>query len=306
MSFYNIFAPDMRQKKYYSAALGAFIIWGFFSLALKPLHNYSSLDILFYRVFIAAILMCAVSLLFRRKLLADSLNLYNSLPAKDKRKSVLLTFLGGLLLTANWLFFIYSMNHISIKAASYAYLICPILTTLLAFFILGEKLTRLQWASVMLSVVSCSVLAYNALHELFFSMVVALSYAFYLISQRQNNLFDKFLILTFQMIFAGLILLPFYPVYAAEPPTDPNFYLMILLIAIVFTLIPLFLNLYALKGVNSSTMGILLYINPLLNFTIAILYFNEVTNRVQVLAYLLILISILLFNFQNIKKIKQT
>ena len=40
----------------------------------------------------------------------------------------------------------------------------------------------------------------------------------------------------------------------------------ILLIAVLFTIIPLFLNLYALKGVNSSTMGILLYINPVFNF----------------------------------------
>ena len=57
----------MKQKKYYLAAFLAFFIWGFFSLALKPLQAYSSLDILFYRVFFSVILMCIVNVAFRKK-----------------------------------------------------------------------------------------------------------------------------------------------------------------------------------------------------------------------------------------------
>jgi chloramphenicol-sensitive protein RarD len=56
------------------------------------------------------------------------------------------------------------------------------------------------------------------------------------------------------------------------------------------------MNLYALQGVTSSTMGILLYINPLMNFAIALLYFHEPINAIQAIAYSLILLSIVIFN----------
>lgn len=45
-------AAIMQSLKYYLAATTAFIIWGFFSFVLKPLSDYGSLDILFYRVFL--------------------------------------------------------------------------------------------------------------------------------------------------------------------------------------------------------------------------------------------------------------
>ena len=52
----------MKTYKYYFAAFTAFLIWGFFSLALKPLRNFPSLDILFYRVFLSSIVMLLIDL----------------------------------------------------------------------------------------------------------------------------------------------------------------------------------------------------------------------------------------------------
>ena len=60
------------------------------------------------------------------------------------------------------------------------------------------------------------------------------------------------------------------------------------------------MNLYALQGVNSSTMGILLYINPLMNFVIALFYFHEPINKLQLIAYSLILLSVIVFNERHI------
>jgi len=68
------------------------------------------------------------------------------------------------------------------------------------------------------------------------------------------------------------------------------------LIVLLFTIIPLFLNLYALKGMNSSAVGILMYTNPLINFLLAIFYFKENINLSQIMAYSLILVSIVIFN----------
>ncbi|HEX8575702.1 MAG TPA: EamA family transporter [Flavobacterium sp.] len=293
----------MKTTKYYFAAVSAFVIWGFFSLALKPLHDYPSLDILFYRVFLCVVLMLVINLGFRRKTIVETMVYFKSLTIKQKRRLLLLTLGGAMLLTANWFIFIFVMNHISVKAASFAYLVCPILTTVFAFFILKDKLTPLQWGAVGLSVFSCILLGYNHFADIFYSLIVAATYALYLVIQKRNTAIDKFLLLTIQLVLTAIILLPFYPFYSGEVPSALSFYLYLLIIAVVFTIVPLFLNLYALKGINSSTVGILLYINPLINFFLALFYYDETITAFQIIAYSLIMVSIVIFNANFILKL---
>ena len=292
----------LKINKYYLSALSSFIIWGFFSLALKPLKDYPSLDILFYRVFLATIFLLLINLVFRKKTLVQDWTSFQNLDINQKYKTIFLTIIGGFLLLANWFLFIYAINHVSLQSASFAYLICPILTTILAFFILKEKLTKWQWLSIFLCIISCAILSYGHLQDLFYSLTIALSFAFYLITQRKNNQFDRFVILTVQMLICSIIILPFYPIYTASLPTESIFYILLVIIVIVFTIIPLFLNLYALKGMNSSAVGILMYTNPLIHFFLAVFYFKEEINKAQIVSYLLILISIVLFNIDTIKK----
>lgn len=286
----------MRLNKYYFSAFLAFFIWGFFSLALKPLHNYPSLDILFYRVFFSVILMFFINVTFRRNLLKKNWNHFKELTQTQKRSTINLTLGGGVFLALNWFVFIYIMNHVSVKAASLAYLICPILTTVLAFFILKEKLSKWQWIAVLISTFSCILLSFNHFQDIFYSLITAATYSLYLISQRKNTEIDKFLILSIQLLFTAIILLPFYPNYSGAVPVDPLFYSCLLVIVVLFTIIPLFLNLFALNGINSSAVGIMIYINPIITFLLAILYYKEKVNIIQLIAYFLILVSILIFN----------
>lgn len=295
---------EMKLTKYYLAAFFAFFIWGFFSLALKPLHNYPSLDIMFYRVFFSVIAMVLINLVFRRNVLRKNWNDFNLMTPKQKQSTVALTLGGALFLASNWFVFIFVMNHVSVKAASLAYLICPILTTIIAFYVLKERLSKGQWIALMISILGCVLLSFNHFKDIFFSLVVAATYAFYLVSQRKNSELDKFLILTFQLLFTALILLPFYPKYSGTIPTEPLFYGCLLIIVVFFTIIPLFLNLYALKGINSSTVGIMIYINPIINFLLAIFYYNEQVSLIQLCSYFLILVSIVVFNAKLIFQIK--
>lgn len=286
----------MQTKKYFLAAIGAFTIWGFFSLALKPLHDYPSLDILFYRVFYAATLLLLINLVFRRKALQNDLAVFKNFGRKQKVKMLGLTVLGGFLLIVNWFLFIYAINHVSLKSASFAYLICPILTTILAYFILKEQLGKWQWFAVGLSFISCALLGFESLRDLIFSLVIALTFAIYLISQRKNNQFDRFVILTVQMVIASIVILPFFPTYSGAVPTESVFWVMMNFIVVLFTIIPLFLNLYALKGMNSATVGILMYINPMIHFLLAVFYFREPVEQLEVVSYSLILLSVIVFN----------
>jgi chloramphenicol-sensitive protein RarD len=295
----------MKLTKYYLAAFFAFFIWGFFSLALKPLHNYPSLDIMFYRVFFSVVVMVLINLVFRRNVLRENWNHFYKLSQEQKRSTVVLTLGGALFLASNWFVFIFVMNHVSVKAASLAYLICPILTTVIAFYTLKETLSKGQWIAVMISILGCILLSLNHFEDIFFSLIVAATYAFYLVSQRKNSELDKFLVLTIQLVFTALILLPFYPKYSGTIPTEPLFYGCLLVIVVFFTIIPLFLNLYALKGINSSTVGIMIYINPIINFLLAIFYYNEQVSVLQLCSYFLILVSIVVFNAKLIFSRKQ-
>lgn len=298
----------MKETKYYLAAMAAFTTWGFFCLVLKPLSSYSSSDILFYRVFSCAILMLLIVALFMRKTLKHNISLFSAL-SRDRKKSMILINLGGsIFLCINWFSFIYVMNHISVKATSLAYLVCPVLTALLAYFTFNEKLSRLQWISLALSISGCIILSYEDLTNMFFSMIVGMSYACYLVSQRRNTGFDKFIVLTLHIVISSLILLPFYPSFSGPLPTAVDFYFYIEIIAVVYTIMPLFLNLYALKGLNSSTVGMLLNINPMIAFVLANVVYHEHMSHLQIIAYSIIFIAVIIFNTRqifgaNIKKI---
>jgi len=147
------------QFKYYAAALFSFIVWGCFSLVLRPLSDYSAMDILVYRVGFAAICIVLFSFLFRRKVSVQSIQFFRQSSSDFKRKAVAHTLLSAIALAFNWYMFIYVMNNVSVKATSLAYLICPILTTVLATIFLKEKLNKWQWFAVFLSVISCTLLS---------------------------------------------------------------------------------------------------------------------------------------------------
>ncbi len=292
----------MQINKYFLSAFSAFFIWGFFSLALKPLHDYPSLDILFYRVFYATVLLLIINIFFRKEKIKADLQIYNSFDKKEKIKIISLTVLGGFLLVFNWFLFIYCVNHVSVQSASLAYLICPIITTVLAFFILKEQLSKWQWLAVFLFVISCAILSYGHVKDLIYSLVIATTFALYLISQRKNNKFDRFVVLTTQLVIASVVILPFFPSYKGETPVASLFWVLLTLIVVLFTIIPLVLNLFALKGMNSATVGVLMYTNPLINFFLALFYFKEEINFGQMIAYSIILLAIVVFNEKLILK----
>jgi chloramphenicol-sensitive protein RarD len=290
--------------KYYLAAITAFAIWGFFSLVLKPLHQYPSLDILFYRVFLCAILMLLLTFTVKRRVLQENIQIFQTLKKRERRRIVLINVSSGLLLTGNWFLFIYVMNHISVKAASLAYLVCPIITTIIAYFLLKEKLTKHQWAAIGVSIIGCLLLSFNHIIDLVFSIFVGASYALYLVIQRQNTGLDKFLVLTFHIVFSALLLLPFYPLFSGSLPTSAQFYTYIGIIAVFFTIVPLFLNLYALKGLTSSITGMLININPIIGFILAITVYHEKVDLIQTASYAIIFFAVIVFNIRFSKKIE--
>lgn len=296
----------MNNLKYYLAAILAFSIWGTFSLVLKPLHSYSSLDILFYRVFSCAIIMTIVSIAFKREKIKNNVIFFKSLPKKSRRDMIVLNVGSSILLTANWFSFIYVMNHVSVRATSVAYLVCPIITTILAYFLLRDKLSKMQWLSVFLSCIGCVLLSYANMIDMFYSSLIGFTYAAYLISQNKNTKFDKFLVLNFHILLSAFILIPFFTVFSGPIPTDFKFYFYVEIIAVLYTIVPLLLNLFALSGIASSKVGMILNINPIIAFVLAGVVYHEPLGILQIFSYALIFLAVIVFNGNQIFKIKDS
>jgi chloramphenicol-sensitive protein RarD len=294
----------MNNQKHYAAAVSAFVIWGFFSLPLRAIKDFSAGEILYFRILFSAITLLMIVLLFKRKDLQHDWKTLQALPVHRKNNVILLTLAGGALLCVNWLTFIYIVNSINVKTASFSYLICPVITAVLGYVLIKEKLNFLQWFSVALCGVSCVLIGLSSAMELGYSFLTAFTYALYLITQRKNQGFDRTILLGVQVVFSFFLLNLVYGYLVDTVPVSAKFYGIIAVIAIVFTVLPLFLNLYALNKINSATIGILMYINPIFNFTLAIIVFDEHVTLLQAIGYLIILVALVLFNYPYFRKVQ--
>ncbi|QDW27638.1 EamA family transporter [Pedobacter sp. KBS0701] len=128
-------------------------------------------------------------------------------------------------------------------------------------------------------------------------------YAIYVIVLKLIKDVDKFNFLGIQLVLSGLMMLPLYFLNAAPFSTETFFWLHIFLIAIVFSIFQFFLNSYALMAMPSSAPGILIYLNPIVAFTVVFFYFNEKIDLHQLFAYLLLLLSIVIFNAALLKSV---
>ncbi|WP_437918327.1 EamA family transporter [Sphingobacterium sp. LRF_L2] len=293
------------MMKHYLSAITGFAIWGTFALVLRPLRGYPALDILIYRVVFASISIALACFVFRRKQVFASINYLQTLSTRERGKLIVNILVSAVMLGLNWFSFIYVMNTVTVNATSLAYLICPILTTVLASFFLREKLNKVQWFAVFLSCVSCVILAYGHFMDLIYSMAIALSYAIYLLLQKNRFQIDKFFTLTIHIVISTLLLLPILSMVENDIPKTGNFYVFVAIIAVVYTIIPLFLNNFALKALDSSIVGTLLYLNPMISFLLAIFYYNEPINTTQIIAFGMIFTAVIIFNLAFLYARKQ-
>eukprot|EP01132_Coremiostelium_polycephalum_P013844 gene13844-16838_t len=265
--------------RYYAAGISAFVIWGAFAVPLKLLKAYPSSQILEYRIFTALILVSLFILLFRRAELKKDLQIFRQASKKEQVKLAGLILLSSVLLTSNWFTYIYAVNHVSLTSAAFAYMVCPLITAFGGFFILKEHLSR----------------------DVLWSVAIASVFAFYLIIQRAVQTVNKVNMLALNLLISALLMLPYYLSQPLSVPTEPVFWGTIVLIALIFTLIPLLLNLFALIKLQSSTLGIIMYVNPIIAFLIAFCFYHEPIRFVQLLAYALLVLAIVVFNWSVIR-----
>ncbi|RZK17175.1 MAG: permease [Flavobacterium sp.] len=289
------------KSRYLFAAFLSVAIWGFFSIPLRNLKVFPAEEILYYRIFASLIVIWLAIFLFRRKRLMEDIRYYREAAPRSK-KIIIYQIIGAtILLTLNWYTFIYAVNNVSLKSAAFAYMVCPLITAFGGFLILKESLSKIQLLALGVALISIVMLATGSFIDVLWSVIIAALYAFYLIIQRKMQNLDKLNVLAFQVTLAVLFMLPFYLYHHEQFPEGLWFWSHIFIIAAVFTIIPLFLSLYALIGIPSSTLGIIIYLNPIIAFTVAVIYFGEKISMHQLFAYSLLLFAVFLFNWKLIK-----
>jgi chloramphenicol-sensitive protein RarD len=291
------------RLKYFVAAFSAVIVWGFFSIPLRMLRDYPADQILYYRIFTSLFLTWLYILIFRKKQVKSDFKYVQEQDKFTRKKILWLNLLAGLLITGNWFTFIYAVNNVNLKSAAFAYMVCPLLTAMGGFFILKEKLTGMKLTALGLATISILVLAQGSLTDVLWSVLIASLYSFYLILQRVIHGIDRFNMLGLHLFIASVLMIPFFIYEFQSFPVNLSFWLTIIIISIFFTIIPLFLSLYALTGMPSSTLGIIIYINPIVAFAVAFFYFHEGISVSQLYSYSLLLLAVIVFNWATLKEI---
>jgi chloramphenicol-sensitive protein RarD len=294
---------NLPRYKYFAAGLFANALWGFMAIPLRGISEWPSDTVLYFRIFVSLFFIWLFILFFRISALKKDWYKIKALSKKEKNRLSGLMILSSFLILANWFTFIYAINRVSITSAAFAYLVCPLITTLAGYFILRERLTNIKWLSLGIALFSVLLLSNSSLVEVLWSVTIASFYAFYLIVQRVLVDIDKLNFLAVQLVVCSLIVLPLMIFNQNELPVASTFWVNISIISVIFTLIPLFLSMFALNRISSSTMGILIYINPVISFSVAIYFFAESISVLQLIAYSLLVIAIALYNSEIIRQI---
>lgn len=149
----------------------AYTMWGLFPLYFKLLKAVSPVEILSHRVIWSLAVMVVILLAKRHGAWLWALR---TQPRVVGRYAV-----STSLLAANWLTYIWAVNHDHVLEASLGYFINPLVVVMLAALVLGERLRPVQWVSVALAAAGVSWLTWQAGTLPWIALALAFSFGFY-------------------------------------------------------------------------------------------------------------------------------
>jgi chloramphenicol-sensitive protein RarD len=199
------------------------------------------------------------------------------LAAVKRRKTLAMLFLTSLLIGTNWLLYVYAINSGHILAGSLGYYLNPLANILLGRFILKERLTSLQWAAVAIAAAGIAVLAAGALGTLWISLTLCFSFATYGLLRKIIHV-ESLAGLTIETALLFPIALGWLLLGGAEgrPMFGAGGQETALLVAAgVVSTVPLLCFTAAARRLAYSTVGMLQFIAPTLQFLLAVAIYNE-------------------------------
>ncbi len=252
------------------AALAAFSMWGFFPLYFKAVSHLPAFEILAHRI--------VWTVFFVGMLIIITGNLKKVRAVFANRKLLATLLLSSLLVSFNWLVFIWAVSHDMILQSSLGYFINPLVNVALGLIFLKERLRLLQWVAVGLSVIGVGNLIIQHGTIPWAALTMAISFGLYGLVRKiavvdaQTGLFVETTIIL-PPVLAYLIYIGIEGTGAFNPMDIQLTGL--LMMAGLMTATPLVLFAIAAKRLLLSTVGFFQYIAPTGHFLLAVFLYNE-------------------------------
>lgn len=272
----------------------AYGLWGFNPIYFKLLQDVSPLQIMSHRVVWSFILLL-VLLLLRREI---------SALIAAARLRVLLIYLGtGVLLAVNWLIYVWVVNSGHVVEGSLGYFINPLVSVVLGLVFLKEKLRPVQWLPVGLAVCGVVYLTVSYGTVPWSSLALAFTFGFYGLMKKIAPLgsLHGLSLETALVLPPVLVYLLVIGSRGESAFTQGGFATALLLVGCgAVTVIPLLMFAHGAHRVPLTTMGLLMYITPTIQFLTGVFLYHEPFDLNRAIGFAIIWLALIIFSVDGI------
>ncbi|WP_347302720.1 EamA family transporter RarD [Croceibacterium sp. TMG7-5b_MA50] len=272
--------PESRRGL--ASGVGAYVLWGLLPVYFHFVASVAGTEIVAQRVVWSVVLLLPLVLLARR-----GGAVWQALTAP---RVLAMLAASAALIAANWLLYVWAVQHHQVLAASMAYFLNPLINIALGVALLGERLRRAQAAAVVLAGAGVAVLALDAGTGLWLSLSIALSFAFYGLIRKLAPV-DALSGLTVETMLLAPIALGYLWWLAGHGGMSfgqEAGLTALLVLAGAVTTVPLLLFAAAARALRLTTLGLLQFIAPSLQFVLAITLFGETLDARRIASFGLI------------------
>lgn len=278
------------------AAFGTYFLWGIFPIYMKALSAVNVAEIIAHRI-IWSVPTAAIILLFLR-------GWGDFVRALKNPHMVLMAALTALLITSNWTVYVWAIVNNHAVDAALGYYINPLFNVLLGSVLLHERLNRPQWVAVGFAFIAVAILTINAGGLPWVALLLPLTFGFYGFFRKSLPIGPSqgFMLEALILFVPGLIVAVYFIMTGQDHFIHGSSWDTALLIGCgPMTAIPLILFAIAAKRLNLSTLGLMQYITPTFLFLIAVFLFKEPFSLVQLSAFALIWLGLIIYTLGSIK-----
>jgi chloramphenicol-sensitive protein RarD len=275
-------------------ALAAYGFWGAIPIYWKQIDHISALEVLSHRILWSLVMMTPVILLvpgLRTTFLREIRFLFRD------GKTFILALIGSILISANWLTYIYAVNSNMIMESSLGYFLNPLLNVILAILFLKERLGTAGVIACSFALVGVGVITWDAGVAPWVALSLGVTFALYGLLKKKIQI-SSFTSLTvetlFMLPFVMIFLLFFSDHSMLVNSAKDNVFLVG---AGLITAAPLLLFAEAAKRISYITIGFIQYISPTVNFFIAVFLYHEPLSHLKMVGFALIWVGILVYSF---------
>ncbi|OAM90271.1 hypothetical protein AW736_01110 [Termitidicoccus mucosus] len=283
-------ARNSEARRGVLMAGGSFLLWGLLPFYWKQLQAVPATELICHRM--------VWSLFFLLAVLAAQGTLRGLAAAFASPRLVALNTLASLLLAANWLTYVWGVNHDRIIETSLGYFLSPLCYVALGRVLLRERLRSLQWVAIILATLGVALLLLRLDHAPWIAFLLAGTWSFYGILKKKSAL-GSLQGLTVET----LLLFPFAAAWllwlaARDGGVFGHAAASLHVLAIgsgLVTAVPLLMFAWGAQRLRFTTIGLLQYLGPTLQFLIGLLVYHEPLGAPQLRAFVFIWAGLLLY-----------